>query len=302
MSKEIICFGKKYKSIAELARCFNITDDQLRSRLNSGYSPEEAVTLTREQTQRNSISNFKINQVKLSKEEVIRRMNNAGYSIINYTYKNNLTRMLCNDKEGYRVYMSLAGAERVSKAARFNPSCNEENFIYNLNIYAKKNNMNCEVLDWKRKINMKNGNNIDILCKCNCGNTFWINYGYWKESKTDKCSECLNNKSKYERMVEDYLVELRVEYETQKRFKDCKDKKALPFDFYLPKYNILIEVDGEQHYEECHSRGDFETLRIHDKIKDDYCKNNNIQLLRLPYWEFSKKSTFKKSILHILNI
>ena len=37
-------------------------------------------------------------------------------------------------------------------------------------------------------------------------------------------------------------------FESQKRFKDCKDKRQLPFDFYLPSYNVCIEYQGEQHY------------------------------------------------------
>ena len=25
--------------------------------------------------------------------------------------------------------------------------------------------------------------------------------------------------------------------------------------------------------------------QLHDKIKNEYCKNNNIPLIRIPYWE-----------------
>ena len=39
-----------------------------------------------------------------------------------------------------------------------------------------------------------------------------------------------------------------IEFKKEKKFKDCKDKYQLPFDFYLPQYNLCIEFDGEQHF------------------------------------------------------
>ena len=74
----------------------------------------------------------------------------------------------------------------------------------------------------------------------------------------------------------------------KKRFKDCKDIKTLPFDFYLPYYNICIEFDGWQHYNMTkHDTSEkFEIRKKHDIIKDEYCKNNNMYLIRIPYWEY----------------
>lgn len=75
----------------------------------------------------------------------------------------------------------------------------------------------------------------------------------------------------------------------QKTFKDCKDKKLLPFDFYLPAYNLIIEYDGEQHFDIKHSfsgEDGFVNTIIHDAIKNQYCEDNNINILRIPFWEF----------------
>ncbi len=61
------------------------------------------------------------------------------------------------------------------------------------------------------------------------------------------------------------------------------------FDFYLPKLNILIEYDGEQHFREVSCFGgekEFLKRKINDGIKTDYAKNNAIPLLRIPYFEF----------------
>lgn len=55
--------------------------------------------------------------------------------------------------------------------------------------------------------------------------------------------------SKGELEVKNWLEKHNIRYEFQKRFKNCKDKHSLPFDFYLPDYNAAIEYQGKQHFE-----------------------------------------------------
>ena len=74
----------------------------------------------------------------------------------------------------------------------------------------------------------------------------------------------------------------------KKTFKGCKSKKLLQFDFYLPKYNILIEYDGIQHYKPVGFFGgkkEFKETQMRDNIKNKYCKDNNINLIRIRYDE-----------------
>lgn len=67
----------------------------------------------------------------------------------------------------------------------------------------------------------------------------------------------------------------------------------MPFDRYLPDFNILIEYDGEQHYfpirfgdiSNEQAKEKFDKVCLHDNIKNKYCKDNNIPLIRIPYWE-----------------
>ena len=59
----------------------------------------------------------------------------------------------------------------------------------------------------------------------------------------------------------------------------------IQFDFYLPKYNCCIEVNGEQHY--YNNKWFSQTLQerqFYNNIKKQYCIDNNIQLIILPYW------------------
>lgn len=99
-----------------------------------------------------------------------------------------------------------------------------------------------------------------------------------------RCPRC--RKSHGELAIETWLNSKNCGYISQKKFADCKDQRPLPFDFYLPDYNLVIEYDGRQHFQSCGYFGGEEKFRIqhkHDLIKNKYCEDNNINLLRIPY-------------------
>lgn len=92
-----------------------------------------------------------------------------------------------------------------------------------------------------------------------------------------------------ERKIKNILEQINLVYETQKIFDDCKHEKKLRFDFYLPKYNILIEYDGIQHFKPIIYWGGikkFNNDKKRDKAKNEYAMKNNIPLLRIPYTKF----------------
>lgn len=96
------------------------------------------------------------------------------------------------------------------------------------------------------------------------------------------CPICCESKG--ERDIRKYLTSKKIIFTPQKRFKDCRDKLPLPFDFYLPKYNICIEYDGEQHFkskEQWGGHAGFLDRQKKDQIKTEYCKINNINLIRI---------------------
>ena len=109
----------------------------------------------------------------------------------------------------------------------------------------------------------------------------------WNERihKEMYCPNC-NGFYKGEQIVNNYLYENNIIFNTQKMFDDCQDKRKLRFDFYLPHRNICIEYQGKQHYEPVSKFGGieyFELLQKHDQIKRDYCKDNGITLIEIPY-------------------
>ena len=62
------------------------------------------------------------------------------------------------------------------------------------------------------------------------------------------------------------------------------------FDFYLPKLNILLEYDGIQHFKQGHWEP-LEKIQERDAYKTQWCKDNNITLIRIPYTDYTKLTT-----------
>lgn len=99
------------------------------------------------------------------------------------------------------------------------------------------------------------------------------------------CSKCKSSKGEL-KIIE--LFDDKIEYIRQYKFKNCKDKQLLPFDFYIPELNMCIEYNGIQHYESIACFGGVEAFtsqQRRDKIKMEYCKQNNISLLIIKYDE-----------------
>lgn len=109
-------------------------------------------------------------------------------------------------------------------------------------------------------------------------------------NKKSGCPIC--NESKGEKIIRKFLTDHNINFIPQKRFKKCRDKKPLPFDFYLYEKNICIEYDGEQHFINRPTFGgpnSFLNIKRKDEIKDTFCKENNIDLIRISYCDNIKE-------------
>lgn len=103
------------------------------------------------------------------------------------------------------------------------------------------------------------------------------------------CPTCAETKG--EESIRIFLENHNIKFEQEKRFKDLKDKSYLYYDFYLPEYNLCIEYDGKQHFEAIEYFGGekaFLETQKRDEIKNQYCRDNNIDLLRISYKEKDK--------------
>jgi hypothetical protein len=113
------------------------------------------------------------------------------------------------------------------------------------------------------------------------------------------CPKCKSSKG--ETKIIKFLEENNIKYKYQKIFTECKLKTYLPFDFYLIDLNVCIEYDGEQHFRAVdYFGGDiaFEGRKLKDEIKNKYCLNNNIKLIRISYIDIKN---IKKILTENLN-
>lgn len=113
-----------------------------------------------------------------------------------------------------------------------------------------------------------------------------------------KCPYC--NISKGEERIEIFLKNNNIKYYREYTFDDCKNKLELRFDFYLPKYNLLIEYQGIQHYkciEYMGGKKKFERQIKNDNIKRNYCRNNKIYFLEISYIDFDNIENIINNIL-----
>ena len=86
----------------------------------------------------------------------------------------------------------------------------------------------------------------------------------------------------------------KIKFVREKTFSDLK-KGLFRYDFYLPNYNgraMIIEGDGEQHFQPVYGRAELLKTQEHDRRKNSYCLSNNITLYRIPYWEIKNIKTF----------
>ena len=134
--------------------------------------------------------------------------------------------------------------------------------------------------------------NIYVDCLCECGNKTTVCYSNLtrKESNTVSCG-CLNQ-SYGEYKVNQLLTQYNIKYVQHKTFDTCRfeaTNRCAIFDFYVDN-KYIIEIDGKQHfYKSCEFyAGGFEEGRKHDLYKNQWCRNNNIPLIRIPFNQINK--------------
>lgn len=121
----------------------------------------------------------------------------------------------------------------------------------------------------------------------------------WEARVKDRCCdgrECPNcsptfGKSKGEIYIKECLTRHGMKYKSQHTYADCRDKAALQFDVAVLSETFevlcLIEFDGENHFypiERFGGQEGHEETKRRDEIKNKYCEENNIILIRIPYW------------------
>lgn len=142
----------------------------------------------------------------------------------------------------------------------------------------------------------------NLLFKCvSCGAVFKKSLNHFSRGE-NRCKKCTSKSSQGEYTISCILDKFNIKYIQQKRFQDCRDTKPLPFDFFLPDHNCCIEFDGYQHHNIAvfDTQKSFDKRQEHDKMKTNYCKDKNIKLIRIPYWEYNNIEEILKNELCIM--
>ncbi len=132
---------------------------------------------------------------------------------------------------------------------------------------------------------------IHTLWQCKYGHKWLAVFGNIRAGYS--CPIC--KESRGEKQITNYLNRLGVRFNRQKKFKECKYKNCLPFDFYIEIFEkrFLIEYQGEQHFTPIdfagkgndHAKKLFELVQVKDNIKVDFAKKYGFVLILIPYTE-----------------
>lgn len=233
---------------------------------------------------------------KKTHKEFIEQLNKISNTVVVLsTYVNDGTKVKCQCKICGNTFEQtpnhlLKGVKCPvcsKKQMGLNKRKTHQDFVKELN----KINQDIELLSEYTRSTDK----ITVRCKL-CGRIYNI---IANNLLRGNCCTCCHM-SRGERKIRDFLQSNKIEYIFQYKFQDCRNSKPLPFDFYLPLLNTCIEYDGYQHFFPsgfgCHDdekiEKNFKATIKNDNIKNNYCIENRINLIRIPYTEFDNIERF----------
>ena len=229
-------------------------------------------------------------RILMNKDDVIQKIESCGFYILDDSkVRGTKLAVPMVDYDGYKYNLSLnhITMSKYHSFARFHRS--NPFTLENMKKWVIENNKSFDVLKYFIK---KNNLYVKLICdKCN---------KKWETSWTliftsgRGCPFC--NELKGERELGLFFNSNNINFIEQYRFVDCRNKLPLPFDVYLPDYNSTIEYMGQQHYFPVDFGGkgkewaekEFKELKIRDAIKEKYCLDNNIPLLKIHYKDFNR--------------
>lgn len=230
-------------------------------------------------------------------EKHLSTIEKAGYKIIeNIINPTNSEYIEVEDKLGYKGFVRASRVSSGKGMSKFDARINKKHYVENVNHYAELNGVDIECLDFVEKRHTRQS----LLFRCSCGNEFITSLASFQNGKV-RCEICAKSISRYELKFKKYLDDNNIKYIYQYSLNQCRDVLPLPFDFFILGYNFLVEIDGEGHFYPCNfnqtsdekAKISFDTTVRHDKIKNKFCEDNSIKLLRIPYTKF-KDGTYKE--------
>lgn len=226
------------------------------------------------------------------------------YSKVYYINNRSPITLICKEHGEFKttgnrhLTFKYGGCKKCEKKYKdaYNLLSPSEYFLRAKNIYGNK-------FSYDELSYINTTNRITLTCN-DCGHVFKRSANS-HISRYLECPVCrLSHSSKGEDKIKEILTRSGVVFITQKRFKECRDVYPLPFDFYIPTLNTVIEYQGTQHYEAVNfgSVGrereaverDYKTTLLHDDIKRKFCKEKNIKEIEISFKDFENIETILK--------
>lgn len=144
------------------------------------------------------------------------------------------------------------------------------------------------------------GNDIKVWWKCStCNHNWYASVGSRTNMKSG-CPSC--NQTTVEKEIYTYLNGNNIKFEIQYTFPDLQiNNTKLRYDFAIfdksKELKYILEYDGEYHYIPIRGNAYLEKVQYYDKVKDEYCRRNGIDLIRIPYFQHKEM----KSIINKYN-
>jgi Zn finger protein HypA/HybF involved in hydrogenase expression len=234
--------------------------------------------------------NYKINTSEFIKRAIRVHGETYRYEKVKYINDSTPVKIIC-DKHGEFIQtpnIHLSGSGCIICSGRY--KYNNDEFI-NKSIAIHGNKYDYSLVEYENA-----HKKVKIICK---------KHGIFNQKPNSHlskkgCPSC--NESKGEIKIYKFLDKLNIKYIRQKKFTGCEDKSLLPFDFYLPNHNICIEYDGEQHFTPVKNWGGEKSLQKiikRDQLKNKFCEENNINLLRIKYVYYDQIEEILKSYLKV---
>lgn len=200
--------------------------------------------------------------------------NKYDYSLVDYKHSKNKVKIICP------VHGEFEQTPNKHLGGSGCLLCSPTKKMDNYSFITKAKKIHGKKYDYSLVDYQNSTSKIKIICPV---------HGLFKQRPTrhlqgSGCTICCESKG--ERKIREYLISSNINFIPQHTFDNCKNKKLLPFDFYLPDYNICIEYNGIQHYEPVEHFGGYKKFKlqiINDNIKIKFCGENNIKIHVIKY-------------------
>lgn len=233
-----------------------------------------------------------------------KKMINKNKKLNNDSFKIKLYKKYNNDYIVLGNYINNRTKIKVKHKCGYIYETRPDNLLQGYQCPVCKGNKKLNTEQFKKKVYNKYNNEYTVLGKYinthtkilirhNCDkcfhNEFLVRPSNFLSNGTI-CPICAkSSKSKGERAINKWLIKNNFNFKREYVFEDCKDKSYLRFDFclFLNNKKYLIEYDGIQHFKSTkNKRHILEKIQKRDRIKNIYCEDNNIPLLRIKYTEY----------------